>query len=121
MQLQRPTQDFAIASELELIGGVGVHIQEDVHRRSAEIGYWLGQAFWGRGIATRVVDAMTDYAFANLPIVRVYAHVFEGNDASARVLEKIGYEYEGRLRKSVYKDGALLDQLVYGTVRVSGS
>lgn len=117
-RLQDPLQDFAIAADVELIGGIGVHIQDDVHRRSAEIGYWLGETFWGRGIATRAVDAMTDYAFATYPIVRIYAHVFEGNPASARVLEKAGYECEGRLRKSVYKDGRLLDQLVYGIVRL---
>jgi len=114
---QRPVQDFAIAGELELIGGIGVHVQDDVYRRSAEIGYWLGEPFWGRGIATAAVDAMTDYTFAKFPVVRIYAHVFDGNPASERVLEKVGYECEGRLRKSVYKDGALLDQLVYGTVR----
>lgn len=116
-RLQDPAQDFAIAAGIELIGGIGVHIQDDVHRRSAEIGYWLGEPFWGHGIATRAVDAMTDYAFAHYPIVRIYANVFEGNPASARVLEKAGYELEGRLRKSVYKDGKLLDQLVYGIVR----
>ncbi len=117
VQRQRPTRDFAVAGEIELIGGVGIHVQDDVHRRSAEIGYWLGEPFWGRGIATEVVDAMTDYAFANFPIVRIYANVFDGNPASARVLEKVGYQYEGRMRKSVYKDGALLDQLMYGIVR----
>ncbi len=115
---QEPTCDFAIAAELELIGGVGVHVQDDVHRRSAEIGYWLGEPFWGHGIATHAVDAMTDYAFATYPLVRIYANVFEGNPASVRVLEKVGYEFEGRLRKSVYKDGKLLDQLIYGMVRL---
>ncbi len=114
---QRPTNDLAIAAGIELIGGIGVHIQEDVHRRSAEIGYWLGEPFWGRGIATRAVEAMTDHAFASFPIVRIYAHVFEGNPASVRVLEKVGYECEGQMRKSVYKDGKLLDQLVYGIIR----
>ncbi len=114
---QRPPCDLAIAGDVELIGGIGVHVQDDVHRRSAEIGYWLGAPFWGRGIATQAVDAMTDHAFATLPIVRIYAHVFEGNPASVRVLEKVGYDYEGRMRKSVYKDGKLLDQLIYGIVR----
>ncbi len=114
---QRPPHDLAIASGVELIGGIGIHVQDDVYRRSAEIGYWLGEPFWGRGIATRAVEAMTDHAFATFPIVRIYAHVFDGNPASVRVLEKAGYEYEGRLRKGVYKDGVLLDQLVYGLVR----
>jgi RimJ/RimL family protein N-acetyltransferase len=115
---QQHGRDLAIATAVELIGGIGIHVQDDVHRRSAEIGYWLGESFWGRGIATRAVDAMTDHAFATLPVVRIYANVFEGNPASVRVLEKVGYEYEGRLRKSVYKDGKLIDQLVYGIVRM---
>lgn len=114
---QNPPHDFAIATRMSLIGGIGVQVQEDVHRYSAELGYWLGQPFWGRGIATRAVAAMTEFAFASFPIVRVYANVFEGNHASARVLEKAGFVFEGRLRKSVFKDGVLLDQLVYAVVR----
>lgn len=116
---ENPVRDFAIAMRMELIGGIGVQIQDDVYRRSAEIGYWLAQPYWGRGIATRAVEAMTDYAFATYPIVRIYANVFEGNVASARVLEKVGYELEGRLRRSVYKNGVMLDQLVYAMIRES--
>lgn len=114
---QDPPHDFAIATRMSLIGGIGLQMQDDVYRRSAELGYWLGQPYWGRGIATRAVVAMTDYAFATFPIVRVYASVFEGNDSSMRVLEKAGYILEGRLRRSVYKDGRLLDQFVYAVVR----
>ncbi len=117
LRRQNPLQDFGIANGVELIGGIGVQIQDDVHRRSAEIGYWLGQPFWGRGIASRAVVAMTDYAFARYPIVRIYAHVFEGNDRSIRVLEKAGYQFEGRMRKSVCKEGRLLDQSIYAILR----
>lgn len=116
---QDPPHDFAIATRVELIGGIGLQMQEDVHRRSAEIGYWLAQPYWGRGIATRAVEAMTDYGFAAYPIIRIYANVFEGNDASARVLQRVGYQCEGRLRKSVYKDGKMLDQFVYAMIRES--
>ena len=80
--------------------------------RSAEIGYWLGEDHWGRGLATEAVRAITDHAFAHHDICRIYAHVFEWNAASARVLEKVGYVFEGRL-KSVTKDGKTIDQLMY--------
>ncbi len=115
---QDPTHDFAIAGDMGVIGGIGLHLQDDVHRRSAEIGYWLGEPYWNRGIASEAVVAMTDFAFANFPLVRLYAHVFEGNPASERVLEKAGYDLEGRMCKSAYKDGKLLDQMIYGIVRL---
>ena len=94
VQLQKdrdPVQGFTIATADEVIGGIGIRLQEDVHRGSAEIGYWLGEPFWGRGIATRALRALTDYAFANFDLVRLYATVFEWNPASARVLEKAGF------------------------------
>lgn len=109
--------DFAIASARELVGGIGLTPQEDVYRRSAEIGYWLGEPFWGRGIATRAVRALTDWAFAELDLVRIYATVFANNPASTRVLEKAGYALEGRLRKSITKLGATLDSRLYAAVR----
>ena len=108
---------YAIASNEEAVGGIGLHLQQDVHRRSAEIGYWLGEPFWGQGIATKAVRALTEYAFAHPDLIRLYGAVFEWNPASARVLEKAGYTYEGRLRKSVNKDGKTIDQLLYAIVR----
>ena len=112
-----PETNFAIAVAGEAVGGIGFILQPDVARRSAEIGYWLGEEFWGRGIATEAVIAVTDHAFANHDLCRVYAHVFDWNRASARVLEKAGYEFEGRMRKSVTKDGQTIDQLMYAVVR----
>ena len=114
---QRPESDFAIASRHEVIGGIGFHRQSDVYRLSAELGYWLGEPFWGRGIATQAVRAMSERVFATTPLVRLYAHVFDWNPASARVLEKAGFQLEGRMRRSVVKDGTIIDQLVYGLVR----
>ena len=116
VRTQEPESNFAIASDSELIGGIGLQLQQDVHRQSAEIGYWLGEPHWGKGIATRAVRAFTEYGFANFPIVRIYASVFEWNPASSRVLEKAGYEYEGRLRKSVFKDGKIIDQVIYAAL-----
>jgi len=114
---QQPESDFAIASRNELIGGIGFHPQADVHRLSAEVGYWLGEPFWGRGIATAALRALTEWVFATTALVRLYAHVFEWNPASARVLEKAGYTLEGRMRRSVIKDGQVIDQLIYAMVR----
>src|SRR5262245_29621752 len=115
--VQRPETDFAIASSKEVIGGIGFHPQADVHRLTAEIGYWLGEPFWGRGIATQALRALTEWVFATTPLVRIYAHVFAWNPASARVLEKCGFTLEGRMRSSVIKDGQIIDQLMYGIVR----
>ena len=112
-----PETNFAIAVADEAVGGIGFTVQDDVARRSAEIGYWLGEEFWGRGIATDALIAVTDYAFANYDLCRLYAHVFEWNQASARVLEKAGYVFEGRSRKSVTKEGKTIDQLMYAMVR----
>ena len=108
---------FAIASSEEAIGCIGMLPQDDVARISAEVGYWLGEPFWNRGIATGALQALTEYAFGELGLVRLYATVMEWNPASARVLEKAGYQYEGLLRKSVIKDGEILDQWLYAIVR----
>lgn len=113
----KPETNFAIDVGGEAVGGIGFTAQYDVGRRSAEIGYWLGEQFWGRGIATEALVAVTEYAFANFDLCRLYAHVFDWNGASARVLEKAGYVFEGRLQKSVTKDGQTIDQLMYAMVR----
>jgi RimJ/RimL family protein N-acetyltransferase len=112
-----PETNFAIDVAGEAVGGIGYTMQSDVARRSAEIGYWLGEDFWGRGIATEALIAMTDHAFANHDLCRVFAHVFDWNQASARVLEKAGYAFEGRMRKSVTKEGQTIDQLMYAMIR----
>jgi RimJ/RimL family protein N-acetyltransferase len=112
-----PETNFAIDVAGEAVGGIGYTIQYDVARRSAEIGYWLGEGFWGRGIATEALIAVTDHAFANHDLCRVFAHVFDWNGASARVLEKAGYAFEGRMRKSVTKEGQTIDQLMYAMIR----
>ena len=114
---QKPATNFAIDVAGEAVGGIGFTVQYDVARRSAEIGYWLGEEFWGRGIATEALIAVTDYAFSNYDVCRLYAHVFDWNRASARVLEKAGYEFEGRMKKSVTKDGQTIDQLMYAVIR----
>ena len=108
--------NFAIDVDGAAVGGIGLRLGEDVHRRTAEIGYWLGEAHWGRGIATDAVGALTRWGIQAFDLVRIDAHVFAPNVASARVLEKNGYVLEGRLRRAVEKRGVILDALVYAYV-----
>lgn len=110
-------RSYAIAAAGEVIGGIGLKREFDVNRLSTEVGYWLGEAFWGRGIATAAVRALTAWAFRELDVVRIWGGVFSTNKASCRVLEKAGYAYEGTLRRSVVKDEKILDQLVYACLR----
>ena len=114
---EEPQTSFAIATTEELIGGIGIELGEDIHHRSGEIGFWLGEPFWGRGIVTAAVTAFTPWVFERFDLLRIWAGVFEGNRASARVLEKAGYAFEGRHRGAVVKDGRVLDELVYAKVR----
>ena len=113
---QSPEANFAIASADEVIGGIGLIFRDDIHRRSAEIGYWLGEPFWGQGIATAALRAVTDYAFANHDLARLEAYVFEWNPASMRVLEKVGYIREGKLRRSITKDAQTIDGFLFARV-----
>ncbi|MCU0490992.1 MAG: GNAT family N-acetyltransferase [Chloroflexaceae bacterium] len=114
---QSPTTFFAIATANEAIGGIGITIHSDVHRLTAELGYWLGEPFWGRGYITESIAAFTSYAFATFGLVRISAEPYATNQASARALEKAGYSYEGRLRCNVLKEGLILDQLLYAAIK----
>ena len=114
---QSPVTDFAIAVGGEAVGGIGVELGREVFARSGEVGYWLGEPYWGRGIATEALRAITEYAFATFDLCRLQAGVFEWNPASMRVLEKAGYTLEARHRKNVTKDGQTIDRLLYALVR----
>jgi len=116
MQQDPPTM-FAIATDAEAVGSIGLMPGHDVHRLSAELGYWLAEPFWNRGIMTMAVTHIVDYAFAALQLNRVYAEPYLTNPASARVLEKAGFVREGILRANVIKDGRVLDQFLYARVR----
>ena len=111
-----PPCRFAIVVSGEAVGSIGFTVHSNVERISAEMGYWLGEAFWGRGIMTDAVRALTRYAIAAHGLTRVYAVPYEWNPASFRVLEKAGYVCEGRMRRSAIKDGHILDQLLYAFV-----
>ena len=114
---REPPTNLAIADADEAIGAIGLKLQGDVYQRTAEVGYWLGEPFWGQGIATHALQAFTEYAFTTFDLVRLQAFVKEWNPASARVLEKCGFTLEGRLRKNVTKDGKAVDQFLYALVR----
>ena len=108
-----PPTHFAIEVNGEAAGGIGFNLQSDVNRLSAELGYWLGEAHWGRGIMTEAVRAVTAHGFDALGVRRIFALPFAANAASARVLEKAGYRLEGVMREAVIKDGRITDQLLY--------
>jgi ribosomal-protein-alanine N-acetyltransferase len=116
-----PETSFAIDVQGEAAGGVGFVLKTDVERVSAEIGYWLGEPFWGRGIVTDALAATTRHIVAAHHLTRVYAVPFAHNVASCRVLEKAGYVLEGRLRRSAIKDGAIVDQMQYAYVVAQGT
>lgn len=108
---------FAFDTGGEAVGGITLMPGEDVERCSAEVGYWLGRAHWGRGIATAALVALTEHAFAEHPLTRVFAVPFATSAASMRVLEKAGYQREGVLRRSAIKEGRVVDQVMYASVR----
>ena len=113
---QRPETIFAIEVDGEAAGSIGFVPHADVERVSAEIGYWLGEPFWGRGIVSEALAAVTRHAIDAHHLTRLYAVPFAHNVASCRVLEKAGYVLEGRLRRSAIKDGVLVDQMQYAYV-----
>jgi ribosomal-protein-alanine N-acetyltransferase len=111
-----PTQ-FAVEFAGELAGGAGFNALTNVHRIGAEIGFWIGEPYWGRGIATAALIEASRRAFGDFPLERLQAMVFGWNPASMRVLEKAGYQLEGRLRRSVIKDEQVIDSVIYALLR----
>jgi ribosomal-protein-alanine N-acetyltransferase len=109
----RPERHFAIEVGGEVAGGIGVLLGSDVHARTAELFYWLGESFWGRGIATGAVKAVASHVIAHHRLLRLCALPYSDNSASCRVLEKAGFSREGVLRNSAVKNGRVLDQVVY--------
>jgi RimJ/RimL family protein N-acetyltransferase len=113
-----PITYFAIEVDGAAVGGIGYELLHAVERVGAEIGYWIGTDFWGRGMMTAALGAMTAHAFGQHPgLERIFAVPFEWSSASIRVLEKAGYRLEGRMRRSAIKDGQVVDQLLYAILR----
>jgi len=105
--------NFIIDVNGEAAGGIGLKRGSDVERVSAELGYWLGEEYWNRGIMSEAVKAISDYGFAHLKLTRIYALPMAHNAASFRVLEKAGFVREGILRRACIKDGKILDMAMY--------
>ena len=108
-----PLACFAIIADGQCVGGIGLERQADVHRLSAELGYWLGVNYWGRGIATEAIVAVCEWGFGTLDLKRVFAQPYADNLASCRALEKAGFTLEGTMKHSAIKEGVLRDQLMY--------
>ncbi|WP_394993822.1 GNAT family N-acetyltransferase [Emticicia sp.] len=105
--------NFAIEVKGKAVGGIGVLLKGDIYKRNAEIGYWLGEKYWGQGIISAAINEIVDYAFRNFDIFRIYTGVFEYNLASMRVLEKAGFHQEAILKKSLVKENELFDEHIF--------
>jgi RimJ/RimL family protein N-acetyltransferase len=112
-----PIHIFAIDIEGQAVGGIGIHPQEDIYRKNAELGYWLGEPFWGQGIISSAIKQIVNFAFETYDIDRVFARPFGTNIPSQIVLEKNNFILEGRFDKILVKDGVLLDELIYAIRR----
>jgi len=108
-----PRAIMAIEVEGELAGGVGLHLQEDIFEKNAELGYWLAEEYWGKGIMTAAVREIVDYGFQAFDINRIFARPFGSNVGSQKVLEKAGFILEATLSKTIYKNGEYEDEVIY--------
>ena len=108
---------FAITLNGKVIGSIGVFRQDNIHYRTAEMGYYMGEKYWGRGYMTEAVKLVCDFVFENTDIIRIFAEPFAYNSASCRVLEKAGFIFEGVLRSNAYKDGNIVDMKMYAIVK----
>ena len=112
-----PVRVFAIEVDGIACGSIGIFPQTDIHRKNAEMGYWLAEEYWGRGIITEAIRQTIEYGFKNFDINRIFARPFSTNLASQRVLEKAGMKLEARLEKTLFKNGQFLDELIYSVKR----
>ena len=112
-----PIHIFAIDVEGEAVGGIGIHPQADVQRKNAELGYWLAEPFWGKGIITNAIKQIIEFGFKTYDINRIFARPYGTNIGSQKVLEKAGFVLEGRFEKTIFKNGEFLDELVYAVRR----
>lgn len=116
-QDQDPVINFAIAADDEVIGGIGLEFRGDIYRKTPLLGYWLGEPYWGQGIMPQAVKLIVDYTFNQLDVIAIQANTFGGNLASMRVLEKAGFERQGIIKKSVIKNGEIMDEHVFAIWR----
>jgi len=110
---QNPTQVFAVEINKKASGSIGLHSQTDVHSKNMELGYWLAEDYWNKGIITAAVREMVAYGFKTFAINRIFARPFSTNIGSYKVLEKAGFKLEGQFIKSIFKNGKYVDELIY--------
>lgn len=118
---ENPQVTFAIDYENHFCGIIGLVAQTDVYRKSAEIGYWIGESFWGKGIASAAIELITNYGFNELTLERIYTGVFEYNVPSMKALEKNGFKQDGLFEKAIFKNGRLWNEHRYSKLKNSKS
>lgn len=104
---------FAITINNKPVGSIGLHLQSDILRKNAEIGYWLAEEYWGKGIAADAIQQIVKYGFENLDIVRIFARIYGTNIPSQKVIEKCQFKLEGNFEKTIFKNSKYLDELIY--------
>lgn len=114
---ENETFAFAITVDNKVVGSIGVFRQGNIHRQTGELGYYIAEEYWGKGIMTEAVMQICEYVFDKSDIIRIYAEPFSYNIASCRVLEKAGFQYEGTLRSNAVKNGKILDMKMYSLIR----
>ncbi|MCC6815932.1 MAG: GNAT family N-acetyltransferase [Saprospiraceae bacterium] len=117
VSVQIPTQIFCIRLEQKAIGAIGVHPQNDIYQKNAELGYWLSEKYWGRGIITEAITQIIEYSFSTFDINRLFARPFGSNIASQKVLEKCGFLLEAKLHSTIFKNNQYEDELIYALRR----
>lgn len=116
---ENETFAFAIIVDGKAVGSIGVFRQGNIHRQTAELGYYIAEKYWGKGIMTEAVIQTCEYVFEKSDIIRIYAEPFAYNAASCRVLEKAGFQYEGTLRSNAVKNGKVIDMKMYALLKMS--
>jgi RimJ/RimL family protein N-acetyltransferase len=114
---ENDTFAFAITLDDKAIGSIGVFRQQNIHRQTAEMGYYVAEEYWGKGFMTEAVKQICEYVFEHSDIIRIYAEPFSCNMGSCRVLEKAGFQYEGTLRSNAIKNGKVMDMKMYSLLR----
>ncbi len=114
---ENETFAFAITVDNMVLGSIGIFRQGNIHRQTAELGYYIAEEYWGKGIMTEAVKQICEYVFANSDIIRIYAEPFAYNIASCRALEKAGFQYEGTLRSNAVKNGKVIDMKMYSLLK----
>ena len=114
---ENDTFAFAITVDTKVVGSIGIFRQGNIHRQTAELGYYIAEEYWGKGIMTEAVKQICEYVFDKSDIIRIYAEPFSYNVASCRVLEKAGFQYEGTLRSNAVKNGKVIDMKMYSLLK----